>query len=165
MLENRARSRSSAHIDLKTSELYELFRAIDTNEDNIISRNEFVSGLVNIPYIDVSETEASRWFDNLDTNGTNSVTYQDFLKSSVRWRWLRSVVATFLAFKECTYTVPPDYEFTKETCVNHSVPAESAKLVGEFIKIRQERDYSFHNHYTPERQLWQVCMFSSWHCQ
>lgn len=152
----RSRTRSSAHLDLKSSGLYELFQTIDTNNDGRISRDEFISGLVNIPHIDVSDTEAGRMFDSLDTTGTGFVTYNDFQKSSVRWRWLRSVVTTFLAFKECTYTVHPEYDFTKETCVNYSVPSEEAEFVGEFIKIRQERDYSFHNHYTPERQLWQV---------
>lgn len=168
----RIRRERSNTLDLRTAGLVELFQAIDVNGDGKLSRDEFVRGILNIPYVDISETEARRLFENLDPSSCGYVSLGDFYTSSVRWRWLRSVVATFMAFKNCTYAVPADYDYTKETCVNYSMPPGkityslylsilngngAGEYVGDFVKTRRERDYKFHNNYTPERQLWQAC--------
>ena len=77
MAVRRERSKS---MDLKNTGVYELFQAIDINGDGSLTQEEFVTGLLNIPYIDISETEATRMFVNIDTAGTGKVSPRDFFK-------------------------------------------------------------------------------------
>lgn len=48
-------------------------------------------------------------------------------------------------------TLPPTYDYSMSTECNHST--DVFQYVGKYADVRKELDYSYHRHYTPERQL------------
>lgn len=58
----------------------ELFRAIDINGDNRVSKEEFIHGLTQAPNVDLFDTEAARLFDSMDTDGAGFVDNEQFLE-------------------------------------------------------------------------------------
>mmetsp|Transcript_18 Transcript_18/g.36 ORF Transcript_18/g.36 Transcript_18/m.36 type:complete len:750 (+) Transcript_18:51-2300(+) len=147
------RSRAVSSVQLVETGLTKLFKTIDENGDGVLTQEEFVNGILNIRYLDVSAVEAARLYESLDTECTGSITLRCLYKSSLRWRWLRRVVKVFLACQECSFQIPDDYDYSKPTCENYK--GNPGEFVGDFVKIREERDYTYHNNYTPCRQLWQ----------
>ena len=57
----------------------ELFRVIDTNGDNHVSREEFIEGITNAPNIDLFEAEANRLFDTMDSERRGFIDLTQFI--------------------------------------------------------------------------------------
>lgn len=45
------------------------------------------------------------------------------------------------------------YDFSKSTEENHSLKEGTVKFVGKYAEIRELLDYSYHSHYSEDRQL------------
>lgn len=157
-------------------EAAELFRAIDVNSDNRVTRDEFVAGITNAPNVDLFDAEAGRLFDCIDTDGAGFVdnaqftevfitsmkkktmlllTHSIHFQAAGKMRWLRSLIRLFIAGFEYqfTFVVAKDYDFTKSTTDNYR--SQAASFSGPFADIRSSLDYSYHAHYTEARQRWQ----------
>lgn len=62
------------------AEATELFRAIDINGDNRVTREEFIAGITNAPNVDLFDAEAGRLFDSVDTDGAGFVDNAQFVE-------------------------------------------------------------------------------------
>lgn len=82
------------------------------------------------------------------------LTRKEFLHGVENISFLRCCVQ-MIQDKGNDFIIPSDYDYGKSTNDNYAVPASTASFVGDYVSIRETRDYSYHVHYTPERQLWQ----------
>ena len=52
-----------------------------------------------------------------------------------------------------SFHIRADYDYNKSTEENYEAQASEQIFVGKFAKLRSELDYTYHSHYTHERQL------------
>ena len=62
------------------SEASALFRAVDINGDNRVTRDEFVTGITHAPNVDLFDVEAGRLFDSIDIEGVGFVDNDQFIE-------------------------------------------------------------------------------------
>lgn len=74
------RSNGSYTIEIAEKHLTLLFQAIDQNNDGILSQEEFVNGLLALPFVDISPVEAVRLFTTIDVDDSNSITLHEFVE-------------------------------------------------------------------------------------
>jgi hypothetical protein len=133
----------------------ELFRAIDGDGDDRVTREEFVRGLTGAPNVDLFAPEAGRLFDSMDKEGAGFVDSVQFCEAAAGMRWLRSLIRLFIAGFEYQFKfiIRPDYDYTQATCANYAGP--SGEHFGPYADIRRSRDQAYHGAYSRERQAWQ----------
>ena len=79
--------------------------------------------------------------------------FEGFASALDRLSFLRDVV-TRLSAEELPFDIPSTYDWTVSTNDNYRA-AEADGFHGEYVDVREARDYSYHVNYTRERQLWQ----------
>jgi Ca2+-binding EF-hand superfamily protein len=165
----------SVNMEDAEKDLSILFQEIDTNHDGVLSQEEFVNGLLSMPFVDISPVESVRLFTTFDKNNSGTISLQEFVdvcrpihfassdllcQAARHIRWIRTLVKIFVASKEYHFVVPETYNYQKSTMENYQ--GQVGIYVGDYADIRETRDYSYHKNFISERQQWQdVCAIVS----
>jgi Ca2+-binding EF-hand superfamily protein len=78
--------------------LLEVFRALDTNSDGRISREEFINGFNKRNPGSITELEANELMDRVGRSGSGFIDYTEFIKSACARRVLLSKANLLSAF-------------------------------------------------------------------
>jgi Ca2+-binding EF-hand superfamily protein len=76
------RSAGSYLLDHADKNLTILFQEIDCNHDGSLSQEEFVKGLLAMPFVDISAVEAVRLFTTIDVDNSNTISLHEFVQVS-----------------------------------------------------------------------------------
>ncbi len=71
----------------------------------------------------------------------------------MKYQWLKTMIKIFLAHEEGSFKIPDGYNYQKSTTENYVL--HNKVFVGNYIDVRETRDYQWHSNYSPERQIWQ----------
>jgi hypothetical protein len=158
----RAQSRlvysSKEHNEDKADETYslvpevklrELFYKV-AGENHTVNLPQFLNLLDELD-VHFAPAESDRIFKQLDAEGRGRINFFQFL-TGVNCRKLLKVIVGNYFFKS-KFEIPSNYDYTKPSHENYR--KDDQFFVGEFADIRKTRDYSYHNNFTEERQLWQ----------
>ena len=156
-----------------------IYDTIDKDRDGSITQTEFTLFMMNVMKVDISEVEIKRLYVQL-VNGISSsvlpskvsvvaqsvpdvsvegeetrvLTRAQFSDCAMKWRWLRNIIAEWDVTNGSNFTIPSIYDYTKSTSENYANP-NKFEFFGEYMDIRKELDYNYHDNYSGERQLWQ----------
>eukprot|EP01043_Picozoa_sp_COSAG02_P001835 COSAG02_NODE_39_length_48074_cov_106.508890_48_plen_631_part_01 len=133
--------------------------------DQLLRFSEFKEALVVRLQISLSEHEIERIWHRLVgermvpvRNGVDvleaKLTLSEFSEGVQHVSFLRCCVPS-LQKGGTEFVISSNYNYSTSTNDNYGVATSEATLVGEYVSIRESRDYSYHTHYTPERQRWQ----------
>ena len=98
--------------DKEISELKEVFKAFDKNNDGQIDLEEFKKGLKEIKSQHFSEQEISEFFSSIDTDKNNKIDYTEFLAATLEKKTYLQKERLFEAF--CMMDKDNDGKITKD---------------------------------------------------
>eukprot|EP00301_Raphidiophrys_heterophryoidea_P004075 c11801_g2_i2.p1 GENE.c11801_g2_i2~~c11801_g2_i2.p1 ORF type:complete len:641 (-),score=130.81 c11801_g2_i2:98-2020(-) len=129
-------------------------------DDNRIDFEEWTDLCLNKLRMNLDHTELRRVFDQVDKDGSGSIDFEEFSDGIKHFGFLRSVAKALAATKSISFRVPENYDFSKPTSENYKTNS-SVGFANMFADIRSTRDYTYHTHYTMERQNWQDAVVST----
>eukprot|EP00301_Raphidiophrys_heterophryoidea_P004073 c11801_g1_i2.p1 GENE.c11801_g1_i2~~c11801_g1_i2.p1 ORF type:complete len:202 (-),score=53.81 c11801_g1_i2:975-1550(-) len=129
-------------------------------DDQHIDFSEWTELCVNQLHMNLEHTELRRVFDQVDKDGSNTIDYTEFSSGMDSFGFLKSVAQAIAVTKGMKFKVPDTFDFEKSTNDNYKADA-SVGFAPTYADIRETRDYSYHTHYTMERQKWQDSVISS----
>ena len=153
---------------LDNKALPEIFKNL-AGDDGLLEFSEFEKALRERIQVSLGDEEIKRVWRRLlrerrrwaaqDTDDGEGdlaakLTFKEFKRGVQHMAFLRSCVRT-LQSGEDTFVIPPNYDYIRSSNDNYSVPADQAVFVGEYTAVRKKLDYSYHAHYSAERQRWQ----------
>ena len=118
--------------DKEISELKEVFKAFDKNNDGQIDLEEFKKGLKEIKSQNFSEQEISEFFSSIDTDKNNKIDYTEFLAATLEKKTYLQKERLFEAF--CMIDKDNDGKITKNE-LKSVLQLESAddKLIADLM--------------------------------
>ena len=118
--------------DKEISELKEVFKAFDKNNDGQIDLEEFKKGLKEIKSQNFSEQEISEFFSSIDTDKNNKIDYTEFLAATLEKKTYLQEKRLFEAF--CMIDKDNDGKITKNE-LKSVLQLESAddKLIADLM--------------------------------
>ena len=163
-LGHRSVQKKNARVQQSLEALPNIFSDL-AGDDQLLRFADFKEALVARLQISLSEHEIERIWNRLVKRRTvplpagvgildAKLTLTEFSHGVKNISFLRCCVQS-LRTGSTAFAIPSNYDYSKSTNENYGVAASEGTLVGEYVSIRQSRDYSYHTHYTPERQLWQ----------
>lgn len=126
-----------------------------------IGFKEFGEVLTKRLHLELGDHELKRVWDALFADDSAKKTapeeraldFEGFANALDRLSFLRDVV-TRLSAEELPFDIPDDYDWKKPTNLNYKAEL-SEGFHGDYVDVREARDYEYHNNYTEKRQLWQ----------
>ena len=153
------------------AKLLETFRILSTSQldddDSTISFDEWRTACIDVLRLDVQAAELERVWARLTCEQHHipvrerRLDFRQFAKGATRTAFLQQVITGTLSASSRQFVIPSDYDYTKTTNDNYGCSATPRVYYGDYVDIREGRDYNYHVNYVKERQLWQDAVVKS----
>jgi len=104
--------------------------------------------------LNYTRTEMKRIFETFDLAKDKVLHLSEFHVGALTSPFFRALIKALSTLENDSFRLNPSYDYTQSTESNYAVPL-SEGFVGAFKHIRETMDYTFHQNYSHERQLWQ----------